>query len=403
MKKFIMLLSVLCMSGLVTNGVTSADVFAEEAKTEIQVLVPGYDSGYLTEPLDAAISKYEEANPQIDVKIVSAGWDELNSKIVQLYQSGQAPDIMLVGSRSIRQFAELGVLEDVSPYMTEEFKANRIENILDTGKIKDVQYGIPMALSSRTLFYRSDLVEKAPTNWEELLSTAKQLKADKGIYGFAIPTDSRDGVDELLNFFYQNGGRMVDENGEYTLNSEANIETLEYLSQFKDLIPDPVGTARSDQAKMFANGDLAIYISGGWEKEEMDKGVEKAPYLTALVPAGKEKAVTLVTDSYVISSISKHKEEAWKFVEFMGSEEIQPTISQAYNWLPVIKSELKEERFTTDFMKPMVEILEFGVPEPQVPNWDEYSQSFSIAVQKAMTGQATAKEALDAAQEELTK
>ncbi|MBG9980236.1 sugar ABC transporter substrate-binding protein [Facklamia sp. DSM 111018] len=408
-KKIQTLIKSFMVSSLSLSFLAPISAFAEEEEsqdsnsTTLQMLVPGYDTGYLAEPLDNAVQQYQEENPEITIEIVSAGWDELNSKIVQLYQAGQAPDIMLVGSRSIRQFAELGVLEDLSPYMTDEFIETRIENVMDTAKIEDIQYGIPLALSSRALFYRSDIVETPPTNWQELKETAEQIKNEEDMYGFAIPTDSRNGVDEMLTFFYQNEGRMVDEEGNYTLNTPENVQTLEYLVELADFIPEPVGTKRDDQVQMFGNGDLAMFISGGWELEELDANAENAPYAAALVPEGKTKAVTLVTDSYVMSSISEKKEAAWKFIEFLGTEDIQRTVSEAYGWLPVTKAELEDERFTTEAMKPMVEILEYGVPEPQVSNWDKFSQSFSIAVQKALTGEASAQEALDTAQEEVTQ
>lgn len=380
---------------------TSSAASENGDKVTLEMLVPGYDAGYLKEPLDNAITKYEAENPDVQVEIVSAGWEELNSKIVQLYQADQAPDIMMMGSRSIRQFAEQGVLEDLTPYMNDEFLAGRIENVMETAQIDSKQYGIPLALSSRALFYRSDLIEEVPTNWDELLATAKQVNEEHDMYGFAIPTDLTNGTDEILNFVYQNGGRITDEKGEFTINSAENVGAIEYLTEFAGVIPDPVDTAREDQVMMFANGDLAMFISGGWEQAELDKNAEKAPYAVAELPAGAEKGVTLVTDSYGLSSISENKEMAWDFIEFLGNEEQQRTVSEAYNWLPVTKAEQEDERFTSDFMKPMLSILEYGVPEPKVPNWDDFNKSFTIAVQKALTGESTAKEALDTAQQEV--
>ena len=376
---------------------------AADGQTTLKMLVPGYDSGYLKDELDSAIAKYEEQNPEIKIQVVPAGWDELNSKIVQLYQAGDSPDILMMGSRSIRQFVEEGVLEDLTPYMTDEFKETRIENVMDTAKVDGKQYGIPLALSSRALFYRSDLIDKAPENWDELLATAKQVHDEHDMYGFAIPTDVTHGTDEILNFIYQGGGRIIDDKGQFVINSEENVKTGDYLKQFADVIPDAVSTGRNDQVEMFKNGDLAMFISGGWEKEEMDKGQDKTPYAVAEIPEGPERAVTLVTDSYAMSSISEHKDEAYKFIEFLGHEDQQRPISEAYNWLPVLKQELDDERFKTDFMQPFLSILDAGVPEPQVSNWDTFNKAFTIAFQEILTGQKTPQEALDQAQEEASK
>lgn len=386
----------------VSEATESADKTEPTAEGTITMLVPGYDEGYLTEPLDAAIAKYEEEKG-VKVEVISAGWDELNSKIVQLYQAQQAPDIMLVGSRSIRQFAELGVLEDMTPYLDEEFLATRIENVMDTAKFDGKQYGVPMAYSSRALFYRTDLIENPPTNWEELLQTAKTVAADNDMYGFAVPTDLTSGTDEILNFVYQAKGRITDDQGNFTINSPENIKAIDYLTQFADIIPDPVGTARGDQVDMFTNGDLAMFVSGTWEKEKLDAAAETAPYGVVVLPEGDTKGATLVTDSYVVSSLSKNKDQVADFIKFMSDIDQQKEITAAYNWFPVTKAEESLEVYQEDFMQPFLEIMPHGVPEPQVPNWDEFNKSFTIAVQKALTGQASAEEALTTAQEENTK
>lgn len=420
MKALFMLFATVLVLGACGNGDTgtedtqsseAAEETSEETNTgssdeevTLQFLMPGYDEGYLQEPMDAAIAQYEEENPNVTVEIVSAGWDELNSRIVQLYQAGEAPDMMMMGSRSIRQFAEEGVLEDLAPYMTDEYLETRIDNVMESAQVGGTQYGIPLALSSRALFYRSDLIEQAPTTWEELLETAQTVSAEQGMYGFAIPTDIGNGAHELMSFIYQNEGRVVDENGEFTVNSDANVETLEYLALFNEqegVIPNVVETDRDEQIQMFNNGDLAMYISGSWEKEELDSG--GLDYGVAELPEGEVKAVNLVTDSYGISSISENKEAAWDFIEFMGTEEIQRSISESYNWMPVTQAELDDERFQDDFMQPFLNIMEHGVAEPAVPNWDQFNESFLIAIQKGVSGEASPQEALDTAQEEVTQ
>lgn len=129
---------------------------ADSEGTVLKMLVPGYDSGYLKEELDNGIAGFEKANEGVKVEIVSVGWDELNSKIVSLYQAGDAPDIMLTGSRTLKQLVSLGIAEDLSANITDEFKSKRVESVLATGQVDKKQYGIPMAFSSRALYYRSD-------------------------------------------------------------------------------------------------------------------------------------------------------------------------------------------------------------------------------------------------------
>ncbi len=375
-----------------------------DGETELEVLIPGYESGYLKEEFDKIIGDFEKENEGVKITVLPVGWDELNSKIVQLYQADDAPDIMLAGTRSLRQFSELGIVEPLDEYMSEEFIAPREKNVLETAKINGTQYGIPFGFSSRALFYRTDLIDTPPTTWDELYETAKKVQEENpDIKGFAIPTDITHGADELLNFIYQAGGRVVDEEGNYTLNTPENIEAFEFLAKFgeDDLIPDPVGTKRKDLPALFQNGDIAMCIYLPMNLDVFDSNEEENPYSTAMLPKGKEIAETLVTDSYTISSLSENKDIAWKFIEFAGQIEYQRQINER-GWFPILTEEKEDERYQQDLIKPFNEMIQYGVPEPHVENWDLFNQAFTEAAQKVLTGQATAKEALNEAQKELT-
>lgn len=376
-----------------------------DEKEILKIFIPGYDDELWKSLYDASINDFEKDNPNVDVQVIPAGWDEANSKLVSLIQANDTPDVIITGSRSLRQFAEMGAIEKLDTYMTDSFKESRVENVLNTANINGAQYGIPLAFSSRALYYRTDLIKEPPTTWDELLEIAETItKGNLEIYGFAIPTDITSGTDELFNFIYQNGGSATDENGNIKLATDENIETLEFLKEFNDkkIIPDPVSTSRSDQAKMFQNGNLAMFISGPWEKETLDSSADTAPYAVALLPAGTKMAETLVTDSFSISSQSKNKELAWKLIEYMGQFEYQNAYDEAIGFFPILKQEENEERYNTEFLKPFKDMIQYGVSEPQVPVWDTFNSEFVKAVQKVMTGNLTAEEALNSAEKELT-
>ncbi len=381
------------------------DEIAKEEKV-IQIFIPGYEDDIWKGLYDEGIKDFEAENSGVKVEVVPAGWDEANSKIVGLIQANEAPDVMITGSRSLRQFAELGAIEPLDQFMTEEFIEGRVKTVLDTANIDDVQYGIPLAFSSRALYYRTDLIDTPPATWDELYEIAAKVKEENPeIYGFAIPTDVTSGTVELLNFIYQNEGSATDKDGNIKLATPENIETLEFLKKFNDdkIIPDPVSTTRSDQAPMFQNGDLAMFISGPWEKGTLDENKDNAPYGVALLPEGKRKAETLVTDSYSISSQSKNKELAWKLVEHMGQFKYQNNYDEAIGFFPILKEEEKEARYQDEFLKPFGEMIQYGIPEPHVPVWDTFNSEFVNAVQRVMTGDATAEEALKDAEQELSQ
>ncbi len=396
---------VACSSGKDGSKTDTKGTAKGDAK-EISIFIPGYEDAAFKPLYNQSIEAFRKKNPEIKVNIVPAGWDEANSKLVGLIQAGETPDVIISGSRSLRQFAEMGAIAKLDSFMTPEFKEKRVEEVLKTANINGNQYGIPLAFSSRALYYRKDLIKTPPTTWAELLTTAKDIKVkNPDMYGFAIPTDLTSGTDELFNFIYQNGGTATDAKGNVKLDTKENIETLEFLKEFQTagLIPDPIGTERSSQAPLFQNGDLAMFISGPWEKKILDESATKFPYAVAPLPKGKNDAVTLVTDSFSISETSKNKELAWSLIEFMGQFEYQNAYDEAIGFFPILKEEQKEARYKDGFLKPFEGMIKYGVAEPQVPVWDTFNKEFVESVQRVLTNKATATEALQNAQKALTK
>lgn len=402
-KSILAMMAIALVPVLMSGCGESDEVTTTEASETVSIFIPGYEDELWKGLYDAGINDFEE-EMGVEVEVIPAGWDEANSRIVSLIQAGDAPDVMITGTRSLRQFSEMGAIENLDSYITDEFKAERVENVLETANIGGSQYGIPLAFSSRALYYRTDLIETPPTTWEELLATAEQVKEENpDMYGFAVPTDITSGTDELFNFIYQNAGSATDEDGNVRLNTPENVATLEYLKQFNDkgLIPDPVSTGRGDQAQMFQNGDLAMFISGPWEKGTLDEGVEDAPYGVALLAKGSVMAENLVTDSFSISSQSENKDLAWALIEYMGRFEYQNAYNEAIGFFPILKAEQDEPRYEDEFLQPFKNMIDYGVPSPHVPVWDTFNREFTEAVQKVMTGTATAEEALEQADQRL--
>ena len=400
-------ISLAACSNSSNDGKKDTDKSSESTKEKkVSIFIPGYDDESFKPLYDASIEGFRKDNADTEVEIVPAGWDEANSKLVSLIQAGETPDVIISGSRSLRQFAELGAIANLNEFMTDEFKAGRVEEVLKTANINGDQYGIPLAFSSRALYYRKDLIPTPPTTWDELLETAKKVKSENpDMYGFAIPTDLTSGTDELLNFIYQNGGSVTDADGNIKLNTKENVETLNFLKKFQEagIIPDPIATERSSQAPMFQNGDLAMFISGPWEKKTLEESKTENPYEVAALPKGDKMAVTLVTDSFSIAESSKNKQLAWDLIEYMGQFKYQNSYDETIGFFPILKEEEKEARYQEGFLKPFEEMIQYGIGEPQVPVWDTFNKEFVESVQKVMTNKATAEEALDSAEKELTK
>jgi multiple sugar transport system substrate-binding protein len=143
------------------------------AKTEVSILWALYD-GLTTEYAQALEKAFEEAHPDIDVTIIETPWDQMHDKLITSLGAGQAPDMSIIGTRWLIEFMDMGVVEPIEQHLSKELLDNIPESIME-GKLNNVLYGLPVAIGPRIMFYRSDLMEKAPDTFEEVLEMAKKF------------------------------------------------------------------------------------------------------------------------------------------------------------------------------------------------------------------------------------
>ncbi|WBW96252.1 ABC transporter substrate-binding protein [Oceanirhabdus sp. W0125-5] len=386
------------------NEVAKESSVKQTEHVTLKFFVPGYTDPTFGKAYDATLKAFEKAHPEIKIDLMGTGWGQYQ-KMMSMIQAGDAPDIMITGSRNLNQLSELGAIEQLDQYVTDERKAEYIESVLDTGKVNGKQFGLPTGFSSRALYYRKDLIKEAPKTWDELVEISKKIEEENpGMKGFAIPgAPESSTIAQLFNFFYQNGAKAFDETGKPVINSPEAVEAFQFYTDLykkHNVVPNPVEITRSNFADLFKSGQIAMFVSGPWEKNRMqlEPDNDKTPYGVALLPKGKQYGETLVTDSITISSQCENKEAAAMFIEFFTACEYQNKFDGTVGFFPIFKAEAEEERYNNDFLKPFVEIIQYGQPEPNPLVWDEFEEIVVKAIQKTMLGEATAEEALNEAQ-----
>ena len=121
-----------------------------QAQTVVDFTVAEYSSK--TGPyFQEVATAFEAANPDIKINIQVVPWDTLLQRLTTDVAGGTSPDISIIGTRWLLDFASQGVAEPIDSYLTPEFKGTFIDTFMSPGIIDGKIMGLPVAASARAM------------------------------------------------------------------------------------------------------------------------------------------------------------------------------------------------------------------------------------------------------------
>lgn len=373
-------------------------------------------SGANEDVLQAMVDKFMADNPGIKVEIQTYGYGDYFTQLATKIAGGSAPDVFELNIENFRAYADKGAIIELDPILAEEgIDVSTIHpRALGAFKVNNKIYGLPTKFSNVVMFYNKDLFDEAgidyPTKdwtWEDELEAAQAIRdLGENIFGVYRPIQTH----EFYKTVAQNGGSMMNSaQTAFTLNSPQNIEALEMMIARRN---DSNVTPTNDQMggmgdwDLFKSGRLGMLITGIWAFGDFTQNID-FEWDIAVEPGIKQKATHFFSDSVVVSSSSKQKEAATKFAAYIaGSPEVAEKRLEA-NWdLPVALTDAVIEeylRITPPNNKQAVfDSLDYLVMPPSLEKFGQVADDLMKYVEQAIAGTMTAKEALDAAQAEIS-
>ena len=182
-------------------------------------------------------AEFHAANPSIDVKIEVVNWADLLQKLQTDISGNANPDLSIIGTRWLPDFVKDGIAEPLDSYMTPEMRARFIGSFLKPGQIDGKTYGLPIAASSRAMYYNKDLLAKAgfpngPATWDDVAAASEKIK-ENGQIGFGIQAK---GIEVDVYYYYALwafGGDVVGPDNKAAFDSPAGVRAL---TLYKSLI-----------------------------------------------------------------------------------------------------------------------------------------------------------------------
>ncbi|KOX07715.1 multiple sugar transport system substrate-binding protein [Micromonospora profundi] len=340
------------------------------------------------------------------VTVERTGYDttDLTNKALLAAQQGNSPDVLIVDNPVISTLAEAGTLTT-----TDDNKLDvsaMAPNLLGAGQSEGKTYGVPIGANTLALYYNKDLLTAAGvdpatiTDWTSLTTALTKVKTagKKGITFSAIGTE--EGSFQFLPWFWGAGAQLT------SLDSPQAASALTLWTDWlkQGYAPNSViNNTQTTSWQEFATGDYAFAENGTWQLANAEKlGFS---YGTIAIPASAGGPAPAPTGGEFVSiPVQKNTER------YATSQKLVTCLTSADNLLTTDT--------TLSYVAPVTAVQDRqAAADPKLTVWvqavraakgrtgdnlgtkyPKISEALWTAVQAALSGQKSPREALSAAQ-----
>lgn len=274
--------------------------------------------------------------------------------------------------------------------------------------------GVPVNGNVQVLYYNTDIYDKLglkePTTWAEVQSNADAIQADGDAYGFVTRSGRKSIVYNFTPYLFSHGGSFFEVGADginVTINSpesKAALDTYVGLAT-KSGPPSPGAVEQGDLIQLLSTGrgGQAIAVIGAWGGlENPEKSAVVGKINAALIPADAGGAAS--SAGHWVAGIPKNisgeqQAAALAFLDWFQSKEVQTAYVKA-GGVPV-RGDLGGGELASDDTYRFIDAYSanaanavMGLPVPQA---SEISSAVALHLNRAVIGEMTTAEALNAA------
>ncbi|WP_042366499.1 sugar ABC transporter substrate-binding protein [Streptacidiphilus neutrinimicus] len=345
----------------------------------------------------------------VTIKRTAFDTSDLTNKTLLAAQQGNSPDVLIVDNPVVSTLAEAGVLTTTDDNKIDTSQV--LPNLLGAGQSGGKTYGTPIGANTLALYYNKSILKAAGVDsagikdWASLNAALAKVKAagKKGITFSAIGTE--EGSFQFLPWFWGSGAQLTD----LASNQAVSAVTLWQNWLKAGYAPNSViNNTQTTSWQEFATGQYAFAENGTWQlanakKAGFDYGILPIPAMnggTAAAPTGGEFVTVPVQ-----SDKSRYATSA-KLVSCLTSAENLLTTDTTLSYVAPTKAVQDKQVAANPDLAVWVQAVaaakgrtgdNLGTKYPKI------SEQLWGAVQAALTGSQSPKDALNAAQAAATK
>lgn len=352
------------------------------------------------EVLDSLCTEWGAENGY-EVSVLYKETEELRSAFQTAALAGGGPELVYGPSDQIGPFSVMGLIKPLDDLLEPDYlKTFDPKGLVRfNGKLYAVADRIGNHLC---LVYNKEILPEPPKTTDELVEVGKELTIDEDGDGtpekYALVwnyTEPYFFVPWLGGF----GGWVMDEQGNPTLNTQANIDALSFLVYLRDsakIVPAELDYNIADA--LFKEGRAAMIINGPWSwggyrKAGIDYGLARIPKVSE---TGKWPTPMVSPKGYSINKniIDAKLPGVLQLMEYLTSPEAQLAFTKTLGTIPSNMEARKDPIVQQDpLISSSIDQMEVGKPMPVRPELRAIWDAMRPPYQSVLSGSISPEEA----------
>ncbi|QDY70667.1 extracellular solute-binding protein [Qingshengfaniella alkalisoli] len=366
--------------------------------------------------MEQLIENFEDANPDITVKMNHFPYADYRTKVAAAIPAGEGPDVVQLFYGWLNDYVDA---ELIQPLPDDLFPAAQIEEeffpMVSAMKQDGRYWALPTAVRSLALFYNERLfddagIENPPQTLEELVATAEKLTKKDGAgnltqVGLTTGMTAQDHHwwrEVLLRQF--GGTPYSDDNRTVTYNDEAGQEALQWYVDLEQTHGVTESTFMDEPQAAFKAGRAGMHIDGSFRIGALNdtRGLK---WGVAELPAGPNGDRYNYASYWVNAITSKAEGEKYdaavKFMAYITSDEAMQIWLETVGELPAKPSAALTDENTGDAVYgPFIKGLEYANTTVFVNESAQRQAMTDMVSRIELQGQSVAESLAQAAEEE---
>lgn len=362
----------------------------------------------------ALMDKFEEKNPDIKVELLSGPYASTKEQVVAGAAAKTMADVVGLDGAWVHDFAKQEAIANLSTLMKESgYDESQLASQI---QVDNGTYMIPVVNFVYPVFVNEELLEgagmnKAPETRSEFAEAAKAItNAQNNTYGWILPLslESPNGIqNDVMSWVWASGKSMLKDGKPDVANSDVQ-EAVEYIKELYDggtIAPGAFSMKEQDKVEEFTNGRIGMMIDSLAHINTIRESNPNLKFSLTALPAqdgyAGKRGMPYASWGIGIAENSKHKEEAFRLVEFLMSEEVNSELSTMANAFPGNVKSVPDFADSDELFEEAFEIYKAGYPANEfvgLPVAEDLMRDFDEQFQQMLEGDQSVKEMLEKVQ-----